>query len=105
MSSTTQKGHNQFGNLPVWDLSDLYPGKDSPEFKAAVEEAKGLAAKFEADYKGKLVELTKAGSMISNATFRPFAVFGCVALMYFALCFPVSMLARHLERRTHGRRA
>ncbi|HYP84976.1 amino acid ABC transporter permease [Variovorax sp.] len=51
------------------------------------------------------VELTKAGSMISNATFRPFAVFGCVALMYFALCFPVSMLARHLERRTHGRRA
>ncbi|MDM0046281.1 amino acid ABC transporter permease [Variovorax dokdonensis] len=51
------------------------------------------------------VELTKAGSMISNATFKPFLVFGCVALMYFALCFPVSLLARHLERRTHGRRA
>ena len=66
MSSTTQKGHNQFGNLPVWDLSDLYPGKDSPEFKAAVEEAKGLAAKFEADYKGKLVELTKAGKLVQS---------------------------------------
>ena len=51
------------------------------------------------------IELTKAGSMISNATFRPFVVFGCVALMYFALCFPVSLLARHLEGRTHGRRA
>ena len=66
MSSTAQKGHNQFGNLPVWDLSDLYPGKDSPEFKAAVEEAKGLAAKFEADYKGKLVDLTKAGKLVQS---------------------------------------
>ncbi|HYP70519.1 MAG TPA: amino acid ABC transporter permease, partial [Variovorax sp.] len=51
------------------------------------------------------VELTKAGSMISNATFKPFVVFSCVALMYFALCFPVSLLARQLERKTHGRRA
>jgi polar amino acid transport system permease protein len=51
------------------------------------------------------VELTKAGSMISNATFKPFVVFSCVALMYFALCFPVSLLARNLERKTHGRRA
>ena len=50
------------------------------------------------------VELTKAGSMISNATFKPFVVFSCVALMYFALCFPVSLLARQLERKTHGRR-
>jgi polar amino acid transport system permease protein len=52
------------------------------------------------------VELTKAGSMISNATFKPFVVFSCVALLYFALCFPVSLAARRLERRTlHGRRA
>ena len=64
MSATAQKGHNRFGNLPVWDLSDLYPGKDSPEFKAGLEEAKALASKFEADYKGKLVALTKAGRLI-----------------------------------------
>ena len=31
------------------------------------------------------VELTKAGSMISNATFKPFVVFSCVALLYFVL--------------------
>ena len=54
MSAVAQKGHNQLGNLPVWDLDDLYPGKDSPAFKAAVDEAKALAVKFEADYKGKL---------------------------------------------------
>ena len=51
------------------------------------------------------VELTKAGSMISNATFQPFVVFSCVALLYFVLCFPVSLYAKTLERKTHGRRA
>jgi len=50
------------------------------------------------------VEVTKAGSMIANVTFRPFTVFACVALMYFALCFPVSLCARHLERKTRGSR-
>ena len=49
------------------------------------------------------VELTKAGGMISNATFRPFVVFSFVALLYFVLCFPVSLYAKHLERRTHVR--
>jgi polar amino acid transport system permease protein len=42
--------------------------------------------------------------MISNVTFRPFVVFSCVALLYFALCFPISLFARHLERRTHVQR-
>ena len=44
------------------------------------------------------IELTKAGTMITNATFRPFTVYACVALMYFALCWPVSAAARKLER-------
>lgn len=50
------------------------------------------------------VELTKAGTMIANATFRPFTVYACVALMYFALCYPVSAWSRTLERRLHVRR-
>lgn len=45
------------------------------------------------------VELTKAGTMITNATFKPFLVYSCLALMYFALCFPVSLMARRLERK------
>lgn len=64
MSASAQKGHNQFGDLPVWDLNDLYPGRDSAEFKAGLEEAKALAVKFEADYKGKLAELTKSGGLV-----------------------------------------
>ena len=63
-AASAQKGHNQFGNLPTWDLDDLYPGKDSAEFKAALEEAKALATKFENDYKGKLTDLTRSGGLI-----------------------------------------
>jgi polar amino acid transport system permease protein len=37
--------------------------------------------------------------MIANATFRPFTVYACVALLYFLLCFPLSAWSRRLERR------
>jgi len=47
------------------------------------------------------VELTKAGSMINNAVFQPFKVFAFVAILYFIICFPLSVLARHLEKKNH----
>lgn len=43
------------------------------------------------------VELTKAGNMISNATFQPLIVYSCLGLFYFVLCFPISLCARYLE--------
>lgn len=54
------------------------------------------------------VELTRTGQIINNATFKPFLVFGIVAGLYFILCWPISLLASHLERRmstTHTRTA
>jgi polar amino acid transport system permease protein len=45
------------------------------------------------------VEVTKAGTVLTNATFQPFTVYGLVALIYFALCFPLSVSARVLERK------
>jgi polar amino acid transport system permease protein len=47
------------------------------------------------------IELTKAGIMITNATFAPFTVYACVAALYFALCFPISYYAKTLERSLH----
>jgi polar amino acid transport system permease protein len=47
-------------------------------------------------------ELTKTGGMLANATFEPFMVYGFVALGYFALCYPLSLSARYLERRLHA---
>ncbi|MBB2931480.1 amino acid ABC transporter permease [Paraburkholderia silvatlantica] len=49
-------------------------------------------------------ELTKAGTQISNATFRPFLVYGLVALIYFALCYPLTRYARVLQRKWHAAR-
>lgn len=44
------------------------------------------------------VELSRAGTLVNNATFKPFQVFGVVAAIYFAICFPLSRLSRHLEK-------
>ena len=45
------------------------------------------------------VEITRAGQIINNVTFRPFEVFGLVAVIYFVLCWPLSHLSQMLERR------
>ena len=45
------------------------------------------------------VELTRAGQIVNNATFQPFLVFGIVAVIYFALCWPLSLLSQRLEAR------
>jgi polar amino acid transport system permease protein len=50
------------------------------------------------------IELTKAGSMITNATFAPFLTYSCVALLYFALCYPISYTAKRLELKLNGTR-
>jgi polar amino acid transport system permease protein len=45
------------------------------------------------------VELTKSGQIVSNATFEPLLVYGIVAMMYFAMCYPLTVCARLLERK------
>lgn len=44
-------------------------------------------------------EVTRAGQIINNATFQPLEVFGTVAALYFIICWPLSLLAAHMERR------
>jgi polar amino acid transport system permease protein len=45
------------------------------------------------------VELTRAGQLMTNATFKPMIVYPIVAVLYFIICWPLSLLAQHLERR------
>ncbi|KZN13101.1 amino acid ABC transporter permease [Marinomonas sp. TW1] len=47
------------------------------------------------------VELTKVGTMLNNATFEPFKVFALVALIYFVLCYPLSLYSKYLEKKFH----
>ncbi len=44
-------------------------------------------------------ELARAGQVINTITFEPARVFGCVALIYFVLCWPLSYLSQRLETR------
>jgi polar amino acid transport system permease protein len=44
-------------------------------------------------------ELTRAAAVVNNATFRPLIVYAIVAALYFILCWPLSLLSSHLERR------
>lgn len=43
-------------------------------------------------------ELVKTSNAINNATFAPFTVYGLVALIYFAMCFPLTRYAKALEQ-------
>ena len=47
------------------------------------------------------LELSRAGQVVNNSTFQPFTVFLVIALMYFALCYPLSVASRHFERKLH----
>lgn len=47
------------------------------------------------------VELTRAGQIISGATFAPLRVYLVVAAVYFVLCFSLSQMSRRLERKLH----
>jgi polar amino acid transport system permease protein len=44
-------------------------------------------------------ELTKTAQILTNATFQPFIIYTLVALIYFAMCYPLTAAARALERR------
>lgn len=44
-------------------------------------------------------ELVRTADALNNATFQPFRVYGLVALLYFAMCFPLTRCAKWLETR------
>ncbi|WP_225781038.1 amino acid ABC transporter permease [Xenophilus sp. Marseille-Q4582] len=47
------------------------------------------------------VELVRAGQLINNSIFQPFLVYVLIAVLYFAMCYPLSVWSRKLERRLH----
>ncbi|MDR6215545.1 amino acid ABC transporter permease [Paracidovorax wautersii] len=52
------------------------------------------------------IELVRAGQLINNSIFQPFLVYLLIAVIYFALCFPLSVWSRRLEQRLQfGHRA
>ncbi|MBV9813662.1 MAG: amino acid ABC transporter permease [Acetobacteraceae bacterium] len=52
-----------------------------------------------------IAELTRTAVLINTITFEPVHVFGTVTLTYFAMCWPLSLLADYAARRIETRRA
>ena len=54
-------GGEPCGNLPEWNLTDLYPSEDSPELARDMEWLETACAEFANDYEGKLAGLDADG--------------------------------------------
>lgn len=50
------------------------------------------------------VELARAGQIVSAGTFQPLLVYSIVAVIYFAVCFPLTTWSRKLEVQYNGAR-
>ncbi|MES0825288.1 M3 family oligoendopeptidase [Ruegeria sp. SCP11] len=54
-------GAGDLGNLPEWDLTDLYSSEEAPELDRDLEWLEGECAAFASDYEGKLADLDAEG--------------------------------------------
>ena len=59
-ANATSGGKN-LGDLPEWNLDDLYRGEDAPELKRDLDWLEEACASFASDYEGKLAELDADG--------------------------------------------
>ncbi len=59
--ANASSGGDSLGDLPEWDLADLYRDEDAPELARDMEWLQSECAAFAADYEGKLDALDAAG--------------------------------------------
>lgn len=59
--ANTTNGARNLGDLPEWDLSDLYTGEDAPELKRDLDWLEEACESFASDYEGKLANLDARG--------------------------------------------
>jgi len=61
------------GQLPEWNLTDLYPATDAPEIRRDLDRADSYSIAFEEAFKGKLVDMAAgedAGAQLAEAIRR-----------------------------------
>ena len=58
--ANASSGSENLGDLPEWDLSDLYTSPDAPELEADLAFLEKECSAFASDYEGKLAELDAA---------------------------------------------
>jgi len=65
--STTSAAAADLGQMPEWNLADLYAAPDAPEIARDIAVATTEAARIKAAYQGKLVGLAVDGAKIAEA--------------------------------------
>lgn len=60
---SAETGGKALGNLPEWNLSDLYTGEDAPELIRDMDWLEQACAAFATDYEGKLADLDADGML------------------------------------------
>ncbi|SDE15669.1 oligoendopeptidase F [Paracoccus isoporae] len=75
----------EFGDLPDWDLSDLYAGPDAPELAADLEALTDKAARFAADFEGRLAELDPAAMLDCIRRYEEIDILGGRIMSYAGL--------------------
>ena len=61
-AASTASGSTAFGDLPEWNLADLYSGMDAPDLKRDLDKAAADAVAFESRWKGTLAAEAGRGS-------------------------------------------
>ncbi|PUA18886.1 amino acid ABC transporter permease [Glaciimonas sp. PCH181] len=49
-------------------------------------------------------EMSYAAKELNSSTFEPFLYFGLAAMLYFAMCYPLSLWSKYLERKLNASR-
>lgn len=60
-------GNDVLGEMPDWDLSDLYSGPDDPAIQRDLKEAAAEATRMKATYQGRLAGLAQDGDKLIDA--------------------------------------
>ncbi|MBV0892219.1 M3 family oligoendopeptidase [Paracoccus sp. Z118] len=78
-------GAAPLGDLPEWNLTDLYPAPDAPEFARDLADLEAGAASFAADYEGRLAELAPAEMLEAVERYQRLDIIGGRLMSYAGL--------------------
>jgi oligoendopeptidase F len=78
-------GSNSFGDLPDWDLSDLYASPDAPQVEVDMVFVESEGTRFEADFKGKLASLSADQMLACILRYEEIDVFAGKLMSYAGL--------------------
>ncbi len=95
--AVTEAGGAPLGNLPEWDLSDLYTGEDATELKRDLDWLEEACRSFAEDYEGKLADLDAAGLLDCTLRYEKIDVVAGRIMSFAGL--------RYYQKTTDGERA